>query len=247
MRIKILLATIFCLLSCLVFGQASPYKKIADSLEKRLPFAKNDTSKVKLLNNASMNFAYTYENEKSFRYASEALALARRLKWKKGIVHAYKHIGLSYEIQSDQKTANEYVLKAFNVALETNDNLLKGEMYEAMGVSQWNINLEVSMKYFDKAMKFYKAAGYIAGYNSVLLQKGGTYSNQGKYYEAADCFREVMKNGEKAKDTGQAITGSNYLAGVYSELGNDVKALEYYLKALDLLERLKNEGVFTAL
>lgn len=245
MKIKLLLVFLLCCTG-IMYGQAEQYKKLIDSLEKKLPGAKADTLKVKMFYQLSENWAYSGNAKKGFYYCDEALELATTLKWKKGISKSHAIMARLHEFNSDRKKSHENVVKALNVALETKDTKLIAEMYEAVGLSYWNIDYAKSLAYLNKSIKLYKSIKSYKGYNGVLLQKGGIYSIQGKYYEAADCFREIMLNGEKAKDTGQIITGSNYLAGIYNKQGNTKKALEYYLKASRLLVEIKNESVFTA-
>ena len=56
-----------------------------DSLLAELPRIKPDTNRVNLLNAISYEY-YNSNSSEGINYARQALALARRLTWKKGIV-----------------------------------------------------------------------------------------------------------------------------------------------------------------
>ena len=98
------------LLPLFSFGQKEGQAKV-DSILNVLPTTKQDTLRVKLLNELS----YTYDNinpESGLKYGHEALQLAKKLKWANGIGMAYKCIGNNYSTKSDFKKALSFYEKS---------------------------------------------------------------------------------------------------------------------------------------
>lgn len=228
------------------FSQGEKYRRVIDSLEKVLKTAKPDTLKVKALSELSVNYSYLNNTKQGHYYGAQALQLAQKLKWNKGLVVSYNSIGIAYSYESDTKKERENTLMALDAALKTGDEKLIAAQYESLGVSYWADDYDIALKYFDKSLGLYKKINDLQAYNNVLLQKGGIYALKGQHYYAADCFREIIKYGEKIKDTFKIINGSNYLAGIYLKQDNTNKALEYYLKALTMLEKTNDKSIFSA-
>jgi adenylate cyclase len=244
---KTVLLLIVLLVSGNAFCQVEGYRKKTDSLLKVLVKAKEDTVKVKLLNMLAKNYCYQFKMDMGLMYGNKALQLATRLKWKRGIMLSHISVSNAYGYQSDLKKEREYGLKALKEAHEIGDKNMEATICQSLGNSYSGDDYAVAISYFNRGLKIYKKRNDIDNYNAVLLQLGGMYSIKGKYYEAADCFRAIMKSGEKRKSISDIINGSNYLAGIYMQQGNNDKALEYYLKVLEKLDEIKNESVFTAI
>jgi uncharacterized protein YgiM (DUF1202 family) len=67
--------------------------KIIDSLKTELTNAKEDTSKVKILNQLTSNNFYQ-KPKIAIQYGKSALKLSLKAKWKKGIAIANTNLGL---------------------------------------------------------------------------------------------------------------------------------------------------------
>jgi hypothetical protein len=78
-----------------------------DSLLAELINAKQDSNKVKLLN----DFSYTYRvinPDEGIKYGNHALQLAEKLNWKKGIAYSNQRLGNNYLNKSDFQSALKY-------------------------------------------------------------------------------------------------------------------------------------------
>ena len=76
------------------FGQKQG-QILIDSLLAELPKAKEDTSKVNLLNAISQNYGYI-NTLQGIKYGREGLLLAETLKWQKGIAYSNYYLGFNY-------------------------------------------------------------------------------------------------------------------------------------------------------
>ena len=100
---------LICLLCTIAISPAFAQPKVGqarlDSLLAELPRAKPDINRVRLLGAITNEYYYSKSSE-GINYASQALALARRLTWKKGMAYAYAILGNQYLMKSD--TLPEY-------------------------------------------------------------------------------------------------------------------------------------------
>src|SRR3990172_5624082 len=99
-----------------------------DSLQKSLLTAKEDTNKVKLLNDISKFYLY-YLPPKATRYADEALALSNKLNFKNGIAESYLNLGYACYRRDDYNKEIEYIEKALPLFAETKNKIGIGYCY----------------------------------------------------------------------------------------------------------------------
>ena len=87
---------------------------IIDSLQTLLKYAKDDTGKVNILNEFCLAKCDIDEYTDAKKYANDALLLAEKLDFKKGMATAYHILGVVHWNASDFKMALEYYQKANN-------------------------------------------------------------------------------------------------------------------------------------
>ena len=94
-----------------------------DSLLSQLPKANEDTNKVKLLIDLS-HTNYSINPDEGLKFGKQALALAEKLNWKKGMGNACRTIAGNYGYgKSDYAPALKYSLKALQQFREIGDKL----------------------------------------------------------------------------------------------------------------------------
>jgi hypothetical protein len=89
-------AIVFLIVIVSIVNQSYAQKKgqgKIDSLLTVLKIAKEDTSKVNLLNDVSNENNIIGEYKEARKYADEALALAEKIGFEKGIANSYNQIG----------------------------------------------------------------------------------------------------------------------------------------------------------
>jgi hypothetical protein len=99
---------------------------LIDSLLTILPKAKEDTSKVNLLNLISYNYSGVH-NKKIMVYATQALQLATKLKWNKGIAEALVNTAPYYLTTYEYDTALTNLSKALLIAAKENYPFITGQ------------------------------------------------------------------------------------------------------------------------
>src|SRR4030095_11493187 len=102
MRIYLqILLLLYCIdYSLIAMAQEKQGQARIDSLLKQLPNAREDTNKIKLLNDLSATYGYINSDE-GIKAGEQALALSKKLNWEKGTAAAMNAIGLNYEGKSD--------------------------------------------------------------------------------------------------------------------------------------------------
>ncbi len=211
---------------------------LVDSLLHELPTAHNDTGKVKILN--AISFAYYFINaDKGILYGRQALELATKLSWSKGLATAHKNIGNACMGKSDYDMAlNEYQQA---LAIFQNIHDIDGEarvlgnigsIYDDKG------DYTQALEYEYKALKIYEQTGDKKGLARIYNTIGTLYETPKKYKEALGYYLKAYEIhhalGDKqseAIDMGNA--GNNY---AYLKLYDN--ALNFDLRSLSIYEEL---------
>jgi tetratricopeptide (TPR) repeat protein len=111
-----------------------------DSLDKLLEHADPDSSRVLLLTKA-VSVYYTYNPQQAKKYADEAMQLAQKLGYRRGIGRSYISLGIYHWFQGNYPIAMAYTKKAIPYFEELNDedglasafgNI--GIIYKGMGI-----------------------------------------------------------------------------------------------------------------
>jgi signal transduction histidine kinase len=134
----------------LTWVNALGQRKISDSLEARLPDLQG-YEKVDVLNRLTYEFI-AVENTKVLLYNSQALALSKKTRYRKGEGLAYTYRGI-YEYQTGQfKEARTDLHRALKIAREVGDRANEGYTLLQLGNSGLEeVNMDSSFIYFRKA------------------------------------------------------------------------------------------------
>jgi len=212
----------------------------ADSLINLISRSKPDTSKVNLLIKAGKSVSQN-NPAKSIDFAIEALALSKKLGFKKGSVLAENLLGVGYSNTGKYDSSLSHYQSSIQLANQINDK-------ESVSIAYTNIGIIYYYKSdFPKALENYKKAlkiseeikdteGEAYSYNSIAL----VYNYQGKYFDALNVYNKALgifhEHGNKAAEA--AIY--NNIGIIQTNLGNFKDAIDSYFKALKANEDLKN-------
>jgi tetratricopeptide (TPR) repeat protein len=213
-----------------------------DSLKGRLEITKEDTQKVKLLNELSK--VVRSENLSSSRdYAQQAYELSVKQNYPKGKVISLVNLGLARYFEGGMDAA----LTNYLTALEEAEKIKFKRFIP-------NILINIGIIYEDE--QHYGEA--IANYNKALLQftelkdekgLGTVYSNLGSAYYHSKSYRKALEFYDKAKSivekygNKRGLAGIyNNIAGVYSDLKEYHKSLDYYFKSQQIKQTLNDKS-----
>jgi len=152
-------------------------------------------------------------------------------------------IGTNYsEINLD--SAHLYLMKAENKLGESSNSFLSGEYHQAYGIYLRQAGkLNEAIIQFKYSINLYKEVDSLSGiqlaYNFI-----GTCFYELNLYDSAIYYHQLVTQmidiSSSSKDK-LSMLGANFnnLANVYSELNENKKALNYYLRALTIFEKIK--------
>ena len=219
------------LLFSFIFSFAQNHK--ADSLKIALNNAKQDTERI----NTLIRFSSALENtnvDSALLLSTEALKLAKLIKWQKGIAGADYDIGIYLDAKGESEKAIAYEDSAAAIFQENNLTAKLASVYNVLA----NIISEQSQ--YSKALDYYFKALAIdsviskGSLGDIYNNIGLVYSDQGNYIRAEECYFKALNiYNEKGDKGGIASTLSN-LGNIYYIQGDFTKALKEHLKALKI-------------
>lgn len=234
-----------------------------DSLLSEITKAKDDTVKVDLLNNLSLEYFNVNRNEEGLNYAGQAQTLAEKLNYRYGIATAIYYIGHTY-----------YESHKYYEALEK--NLVALKIFEAIGNKKdiADINSTIASIYFKVnnfnealkkigiALNLYEQLGDKRGIiNSYTVIGNVSFFHEKNYSKTLNIFFDQLRIARELGDSvlvADAFSGiascyvaqQNYAEGVktfliqakiFEELGDDANsAFAYSQLGVGYLEYMKN-------
>src|SRR4051794_15945608 len=158
---------------------------LIDSLLSQLPKVNEDTNKVMMLNDLSLAY-YSINPEEGLKFGKQALVLAEKLNWKKGMAYACKVIAGNYGYgKSDYAPALEYSLKGLQLFKETGDKTGTAKILGDIGVVYWHMSdYPNALKYFFDALRIDEERGIKNEVAATLCNIGIIYNSQKDYSKA---------------------------------------------------------------
>ena len=220
----------------------------ADSLVSVLQKTKNDIDKVKLLN--AIADEYKSSDPKLMQqYASQALQLSVKIKFKLAEGNAYLNLGNAKIIIGNYPVALQNFSNAqtvFEKELE-NDSENSKEIRNSLARAYGSIGIVFSeqssyakaLQYELRALKIYEETKNLEKCARLYNNIGIVYKAQDEDFKALNYFVKCLKIQEKIGDETVGITTTN-IGNIYLHQKNFPKALEYYTKAQQLFAKYPN-------
>jgi class 3 adenylate cyclase len=217
-----------------------------DSLLRELPKAKEDTNKVKLLNELGAKYNYTKPDE-GIKYAQQGMELATRLGYRKGLAHSCKCIGSCFALKRDAPMAIEYYWRCLKAAEDAYDRSLMsaslfalGKNFQKIAEDSGKVHLPDSLARFSKIQLLNRAVGLMNRAIFVQKEMGDLDLLQASYNQLAQ-IQTLLGDADGAKESYKQH--SKYLEGIY----NQEKSTEVVKSDMQYVygkkqEKLKEEG-----
>lgn len=212
--------------------------RIVDSLKNELQQSKEDTSKIKTLNELSWKLV-TKNDSSALEYADAALQLSKKLDYKKGTIRAYNNIGVFKMNMGDYRESLDAFLVSLKLSQEINfpkgigiANQNAGTCYLYLG------NYPEALKYYFSALKLYDSMKDQNGIASSNNNIASIYAYQGNYDESIKYYRSSLAIKEKTGDKKGLGNSYNNIGGVYELKKEYPEALKNYLTALKIYEEI---------
>jgi tetratricopeptide (TPR) repeat protein len=216
-----------------------------DSLFSVLKTQKEDTNRVKTLNAIATDF-YSVKPDSAILFAQQAINIAVKLGYTKGVADAYNNIGIAYSVRADYPKALDNYSKALKAAGEANDIRTSAAALRNMGnVYSYQSNFAKAMDCDQRALKLAEEINAkdleLGVYNSI----GTIYDYQSDYGKALDYYFKALGMAEATKNMYSQGNCFGNIAAVYSDQGDHQKALEYSLKSLKFYREFGNKEAIT--
>ncbi len=234
---KFFFIILFSLAPCLILAQKQESRSI-DSLMRLLPGQKEDTNKVKLLNDISALY-HTVDPVEGIKYGERGLELAGQLAWKTGIADADNTLGLNYQYKSDYPTAMDYDFRALKIFEETGDRSGAAKiMRNIASIYQYEKNYPKVLEYNMKALKIFDELGDKNGLSATFSNIGIFYFFLKDYQKALEYDFKALAICEELHTKSAIASNEGNIGDTYKYTGDYGKSLEYSFKSLELFEEL---------
>ena len=228
-QIVLVLFTVF--LFCTLHGQ----NRRADSLSLLLSkHSQKDTTRVILLN--ELGYSIYLSNTDTVRLlAKEAIALSKKLNFKKGQARSFHLMGLYYDMKTNYPMALEYYQKSLTISEEIDYKKGISDCLNSMGVIYSDQgNQKQALEYYRKALTVFEELDDQQGISFALNNIGVIYYEQKNLENALTYFKRSLKIDRKLGIRGGVAIGLNNIGEVYRDMGKYDSAIDYLQKALQL-------------
>lgn len=236
-----ILAVLTAIFPVLCHGQNN---KKTDSLLAVLQKQKEDTGKVNTLNALGKQYIQAADFAEAKKYIKEAILLAEKINFKKGVKDAYINSGSVFNAQANgfmRKGNYTEGLKNYLSALKTYE---KYEYKYGIAFVNGNIGrLYWIQKNYPEAMKYYQTAfGKFEGINEkngmagIYNNIGLIFENQGHYAVAMKYYYDAIRVYGEAGNKGAMVNLYFNIGFLYEDQKNYPEALKNHAAALRISE-----------
>ncbi|MEP7171192.1 MAG: tetratricopeptide repeat protein, partial [Bacteroidota bacterium] len=246
-----LLTINFSLFTNLCFAQKQG-QEIIDSLQQELKnyearkielkkslYNEGDTAKVNILNDLSGKFWQTGDYTRARQYADDALAISKKIAFKKGIANAYNIIGIIYQDQGNYPDALKNYFASLKMREEIGDKKGIAFSYNNIGtIYQEQGNYPDALKNYFASLKILEEIGNKNGIAATYGNIGQIYQKQGNYPDALKNYFAALKISEEIGDNYGIAFSYHNIGNIYGLQGNYPVALKNYFASLKIREEI---------
>ena len=219
------------------FAQLQGQAKI-DSLLKELPRLKEDTNKVKLLNNLSSAY-YSINPDEGIKFGQQGLYLSVKLEWAKGIAYANYSMGNNYFVKSAYPKALECYFTALKIFEKTRNISSMGKTLSNIGnVYNYQCDYPKALEYYFKHLKIAQEIKDKRSIANVTANIGTVYGRQNDYSRALEYYFNALKMDEEIGDKKLIAVATGNIGDLFQSQNDYSKALEYDFRSLKIHEEI---------
>lgn len=215
-----------------------------DGLKSKLKSAKQDSSKVELLNEY-INQIEELNPFEALDSADVAISLAQKIGYKKGLSDALNFKGVLFKNQGDLENALEYLLRALALNEELNIQSRIATSYNNIGlIYKHQENYEKALAYYNKCLEINTQEANKKGLAMVLNNIGVVFKNLKDYDKALENYKLALEINLELNNEKWVSYNYNNIGRIYLERGLYDEAYEYFLESLQINTQIQNtQGV----
>jgi tetratricopeptide (TPR) repeat protein len=216
------------------FSSAQGQKRKIDSMERLLATQKEDTNRVLTLNQLAYSL-YVVNPDTTIKLAEDAMTLALKLNFTKGIANSYNTEGVAYRVKGNYPKALDCDQQALKLAEELSDKLFQAKILGNMGL----IHLDQSdfpnaLDYFLKALRIGEELNNKDVQSKILGNMGIVYNEEKKLDTALSYYKRALKLAEELGNKHYQANNLGNIGIVYYDKGDYDMALLYDEKVLKM-------------
>lgn len=222
-------------LCLLVTSTLFAQSKELDSLQSIYETSKDDTNKVLLAHQLVWKYL-SFDTDKTKKYNTEGLLLARKLGFKRGEMYLLNRLGDFYTHQGDYSKGVEYATQSLKVAEQIKDSVGIADAYLMLGIIYSN-NLkryQTALDYYEKALPIYTQRkiknSIVATYNTIAQTLAMTKQQLPRAYQYTNASVEIAKGLNNEDFLGWCLSVKGI---VYKETNLADSALFYLSQAIN--------------
>ncbi|CAN5916744.1 hypothetical protein BH11BAC7_BH11BAC7_27620 [soil metagenome] len=233
----------FLVISMLLFGFTlfAQDKERLHRMVKSLETTTSDTARIRLLDDIGWDTSYS-NLAVGLKYCNEALALAEKINYEKGIIHACNSLGAIYLDLGDGNKALEHHLKGLKLAEKNKD--LQAISISCMSIS----NVYISRKSNTEALPYLLRSRMLSEELRDTVNLIKIYGNLGLAYlhypdsseKAIIAFEKSLSLANGRNDLNESATAMIGLSMAYNMMGDKAKADRTIQRSMFLLDSLEN-------
>ncbi|MFW5886836.1 MAG: tetratricopeptide repeat protein [Bacteroidota bacterium] len=204
-------------------------------------FSNHDTSKV----NELVKMCYSYRNinvRKAIVYGHQALKLARKINYKKGISSACGSLGFAYGDQGNLEKSIFYFLEKIQLEKDSGNAGEMAKAYSGLGDIYFQKGLySKSLKYYLQAVKIYKNRKAGSSFREMFYKIGFLYHKLEHDSLAIHNYKKAYLHFEQNNEHDKIALILQEIGKIYVDRHEFEMAFDYYKRALELAEELLDE------
>lgn len=219
---------------------------LIDSLKTAIAKGKEDTLKVNAYTSLAVELRKS-NLDTALIVGKDGLALATKLKWKKGIGFSNHILGVISYMKDEKTQSMAYNNTAIGIWKELANSFNKseaayGKLYIAKS-SITNANIYIDQANYSKALeqnfnalKTVEELGDKKVQGIILGNIGNIYSTQDEHDKALEYYNKAFTVGSEVQDPIFILNQLNNIANTYKSKGDIKKAFEYFTKCYQMAE-----------
>ncbi|MBN1340369.1 MAG: tetratricopeptide repeat protein [Bacteroidales bacterium] len=235
-------------IACVWFSPSRAFSQqnVIDSLENLLKTA-GDTNRVNILIRLSGQY-YRKSPQKCIEISAEALELARKTGFRRGMAKSHNMLGVGYSSLGNYSLGLENYLEALRIFEELGENTSVGITSNNIGIIHKNLgNYSEAITYYQKSLSISEQSGNSQGTIIALNNIGNIYYDWQKYDFALDYFRRTLAMLKNSGDNNRIAVLLNNIGEVYYNKSVYDTALNFFSRSLSMSEALgSNKGILNS-
>lgn len=206
------------------------------ALEKQLKEKNSDTTEVNLLAELARNLVTIDKLNEAMQSANQAILIAEKAKYKKGLATAYASLGVVEAALGHTDKSILTFQKSLKLCQELNFRKEEGFVYSHLAQAYWNkldTNMAMDLHFkaleINRELKIPNRQAFACDFIGHLYAQKGNYKEALKYYtESARLFTEIGENHRIALSYGNMGLMNAWMNNKDAALKNYFKAIDYY-------------------